>query len=158
MGVSQHSYFRLCYPIIHTRDQVGSTTTIYVNATRSYTTSSAHAMRAREHLGFRALSIRVFACIPTDRPTCDQLLYVVIQLYHQSSSWNVSPGWLLLAYMFDLLPQLSRASPSWHTSTPVGIHRHICAFPMLFACFAKKISSAVLLRSVTTGTSQRPNS
>ena len=48
--------------------------------------------------------------------------------------------------MFDLLPQLSRADPSWHTSTPVGIHRHICAFPMLFACFPKKISSAVLLQ------------
>ena len=121
--------------------------TIYANATRSYTTSSAHAMRVRERLGLRALLSHVFACISTDRPTCNQLLYVVVQLHYQSTSWNVRLRSTLLAYMLDLLSQLSRAGSGWHTSTTVGIHRHICATsPLLFACFPKKISSTVILQ------------
>ena len=121
--------------------------TIYANATRSYTTSSAHAMRVRERLGLRALFSHVFACISTDRPTCNQLLYVVVQLHYQSTSWNVRLRSTLLAYMLDLLSQLSRAGSGWHTSTTVGIHRHICATsPLLFACFPKKISSTVILQ------------
>ena len=47
-------------------DQVGSTTVISANATQSYTTLSAHAMRARENHGLSALTSYVFAWIPTD--------------------------------------------------------------------------------------------
>ena len=55
-------------PHTHTQDQLAPRITIYANAIRSCTTSSAHALRARKGRGFRALTSHVFACIPTKRP------------------------------------------------------------------------------------------
>ena len=74
IGVLQDSLFLLCYRKIHTRGRVEPTTTICANATPLFTTSSAHAMHARERRGFCALTSYTFACIPTKRPTCKKLL------------------------------------------------------------------------------------
>ena|SRR6266702_3577519 len=67
---AQCSLSLLCRKDVHTLDQLILKKAIYANATRSYTTSSAHVMRARESRGFRALINYVFAWIPTNRPTC----------------------------------------------------------------------------------------
>jgi len=64
IGVSQRSSFQLCCPKIHTRGQVGSTTTTNANATRSCTTSLAHATRARVLRGSLILSGRLTAPPP----------------------------------------------------------------------------------------------
>lgn len=71
IGVLQHSPSQLCCPKIHTRGQVGSTTAICANATRSCTTLLAHAMRARERRGSCALTSYAVACILTNRPSCN---------------------------------------------------------------------------------------
>ena len=55
----------------HTVDQVTSMRPIRANAIRSCTTSSAHAMRAREGGGLRALTGLIFSCIPTKSPIRD---------------------------------------------------------------------------------------
>ncbi len=58
----------------------------------------------------------------------NQLLYVVVQLHNQSNSRKVSSVSFLLAFVPNLPPQLPGTGPSWHASTQVGIHRHICAY------------------------------
>jgi hypothetical protein len=88
----------------------------------------------------------VFVWIPANQPF-NQLLYVVIQLHHQCNCRNVSPKSFLLADMFNLLPQLSQAGPSWHASTPVGLPRHICCYlPSGPRLLAQEISSVVPLQ------------
>ena len=112
IGVLQLSPSQLYYPVIHIPDQMGPTTAIYVNATRFFTTSSAHVMRARESLGSRALTSHFGACIRADRPTCHQLLRVVIQLYYKSTPWNVNPMSFPLALVHMLnYPQLPESDP-----------------------------------------------
>lgn len=71
-----HSPSQLCCPKIHTRGQVGSTTAICANATRSCTTLLAHAMRARERRGSFTLSGRLTAPpqqLPESFPTRSQM-------------------------------------------------------------------------------------
>ena len=60
----QSSMFQRYCRESHTRDQVAPIWAIHANAIQSCTTSSAHAMRARESRGRRALTSHVFACIP----------------------------------------------------------------------------------------------
>jgi hypothetical protein len=59
-----------------------------------------------------------------------QLLSVVVQLYLCSDSRNVSPGRVSfpLTLVLSLPPQFPERGPSWHSSTQVGIYRHICAY------------------------------
>ena len=152
MGLLQHSPSLLCYPKIHIPDQLGLTMAIYANATQSCTISLAHAMRVRESRGFRALTSYCFAWIPA-RQTFDQLLYVVCQLYHQCKCRNVSPKSFLLAHMLNLPHQLPQAGPSWHASSQVGLHRHICGY--LPSALRQEISSTTPYRSVTAGISRR---
>ena len=103
-----------------------STTAICANATQSYTTSSAHAMRVRKARGLRALTSYCLPWIPTY--FFYQLLYVDGQLHRESYSRNVSPVSFLPSYMLNSLPQLPPASTSRHTNTQVGISRLICAY------------------------------
>ncbi len=49
--------------------------------------------------------------------------------------------------MLNLPPQLPEPGPSWHASTPVGLHRHICAYlPSALRFLAQEISSIVPLQ------------
>ena len=49
-----------------------------------------------------------------------------------------------------LPPELPESRPSWHASTPLGLHRHICAYlPSVFHLSAQEISS--IYRLVTAG-------
>ena len=73
----QRSISLLYYQETHTLDQLGSTTVIHVNATRSYTTSSAHVMLARESHGFRAFT-SYNLLLDSNIPARNQLHYVDI--------------------------------------------------------------------------------
>ncbi len=114
-------------------------------AIRSCTTSSAHAMHARETHGLSTLICRVFPLIWINRFIYFQLRYVVTQLHHSSFSRNVCFLSCLLAIQFDLPSQLPVTHPIRRASTRMGLYRHICAYiPLPFGLLSQEIVLKIL--------------
>ena len=60
------------------------------------------------------------------------------------------------AHIVNHPPQLPRAGPKWHASTPVGLHRHICGYlPSTLRLIFQEISIKLYLYRLTPGAPRR---